>query len=49
MQKKCGGVMEVYSRIVGYMRPVTNWNKGKTREFNDRKTYSFSKTITKGQ
>lgn len=30
---------EVYSRIVGYLRPVQNWNEGKKREFIDRKTY----------
>jgi len=30
---------EVYSRIVGYLRPVQNWNKGKTQEFEDRKEY----------
>jgi hypothetical protein len=30
---------EVYSRIVGYLRPVQNWNKGKRQEFDDRKTY----------
>ena len=30
---------EVYSRIVGYLRPVQNWNKGKRQEFEDRKTY----------
>jgi len=30
---------EVYSRIVGYLRPVQNWNKGKRREFEDRRTY----------
>lgn len=30
---------EVYSRIVGYIRPVQNWNAGKTEEFKDRKTY----------
>jgi anaerobic ribonucleoside-triphosphate reductase len=29
----------VYSRIVGYFRPVSNWNKGKQQEFVDRKTY----------
>jgi ribonucleoside-triphosphate reductase (formate) len=28
---------EVYSRIVGYFRPVENWNKGKKQEFCDRK------------
>jgi len=30
---------EVYSRIVGYLRPVQNWNKGKQQEFADRRTY----------
>ena len=27
---------EVYSRIVGYYRPVQNWNKGKREEFSQR-------------
>ena len=30
---------EVYTRIVGYYRPVSNWNKGKYSEFQDRQTY----------
>lgn len=30
---------EVYSRIVGYIRPVQNWHIGKKSEFIDRKTY----------
>jgi len=30
---------EVYSRVVGYLRPVNQWNKGKQREFVDRKTF----------
>ena len=30
---------EVYSRIVGYLRPIQNWNKGKQQEFADRRTY----------
>jgi len=38
----CGKPTEVYSRITGYYRPVQNWNKGKTQEFADRKTYSIS-------
>ncbi len=29
---------EVYSRVVGYFRPVQSWNKGKQQEFNERKT-----------
>ncbi len=30
---------EVYSRIVGYLRPVQNWNRGKQQEFEERKNY----------
>ena len=30
---------EVYSRIVGYLRPVNQWNIGKQEEFRQRKTY----------
>ena len=37
--EKCGRKTEVYSRIVGYFRPVANWNKGKQQEFSDRETY----------
>jgi len=30
---------EVYSRVVGYLRPVKQWNDAKQAEFSDRKTY----------
>lgn len=30
---------EVYSRVVGYLRPVSQWNKGKKEEFRERKTF----------
>lgn len=30
---------EVYSRIVGYLRPIQQWNKGKQQEFKDRKEF----------
>jgi len=30
---------EVYSRVVGYIRPVKQWNKGKKEEFGDRKEF----------
>jgi len=30
---------EVYSRIVGYLRPVQQWNLGKKQEFKERKEY----------
>ncbi len=36
---ECGADCEVYSRVVGYIRPVTQWNKGKRKEFCDRKTF----------
>ncbi len=25
----CGGKTEIYSRVVGYLRPVSQWNDGK--------------------
>lgn len=40
---KCEGACEVYSRVVGYLRPVEQWNKGKKREFINRKTYVLEK------
>ncbi len=36
---KCGGIAEVYSRVVGFLTPVQNWNKGKKEEFRDRNEY----------
>ena len=36
---KCQSQCEVYSRIVGYLRPVNQWNDGKKAEFDMRKTY----------
>jgi len=36
---KCGGETEIYSRIVGYLRPVSRWNKGKDMEFKERKAF----------
>ncbi len=38
---------EVYSRIVGYLRPVSQWNHGKKEEFGDRKTYDRTKEALK--
>ena len=36
---ECSRKTEVYSRIVGYFRPVQNWNEGKKQEFKDRLEY----------
>jgi ribonucleoside-triphosphate reductase len=33
----CGSGCEVYSRVVGYLRPVNQWNDGKREEFSLRK------------
>ena len=38
----CGKECEVYSRVVGYYRPVQCWNKGKQEEFKFRKEYKIA-------
>ena len=35
----CNQETEIYSRVVGYLRPIKQWNPGKQAEFNMRKTY----------
>ena len=35
----CGAETEVYSRVVGYLRPLKQWNPGKQAEFSLRKTF----------
>ncbi|HCC05973.1 TPA: ribonucleoside triphosphate reductase [Candidatus Nomurabacteria bacterium] len=35
----CETSCEVYSRIVGYLRPVSQWNEGKQAEYDVRKVY----------
>ncbi len=35
----CGQATEVWSRVVGFYRPVKNWNLGKQTEFGERKTF----------
>jgi hypothetical protein len=41
VQTKC----EIYSRIVGYIRPVEQWHEGKQAEFSDRKKFGMSEKI----
>lgn len=36
---------EVYSRIVGYLRPVQNWHQGKQQEFKERKTFVLTADV----
>lgn len=38
----CKAPTEIYSRVVGYIRPVAAWNPGKQEEFKQRKTYNYS-------
>jgi len=39
---ECGKETEVWSRVVGYLRPVQAFNKGKRQEYADRKKYVIS-------
>ena len=45
MKELCGQETEVCARIVGYYRPVSQWNKGKKAEFKDRQSYSVIPNI----
>ena len=37
----CKQPTEIYSRIVGYLRPINQWNNGKQAEFNLRETFEL--------
>ena len=39
---KCSEKTEVYSRIVGYFRPVQQWNVGKKEEYSGRRTFDVA-------
>jgi ribonucleoside-triphosphate reductase len=34
----------VYSRVVGWLTPIKNWNKGKKAEFADRKAFDINES-----
>lgn len=36
---------EVYSRVVGYLRPVRQWNRGKKAEWGDRVNFDGKKAL----
>ena len=38
---RCGGRCEVYSRVVGYLRPISQWNEGKAEEFKRRSSFDI--------
>lgn len=41
----CKCKVETYSRVVGYYRPVQQWNPGKKAEFRDRKPFKVSSAV----
>jgi ribonucleoside-triphosphate reductase (formate) len=41
VQTKC----EIYSRVVGYIRPVEQWHEGKQSEFQDRKKFGMPEKV----
>ena len=45
---ECGAECEVWSRVVGYLRPVDQWNAGKQVEFEDRMTYDRQLKVLTG-
>ena len=45
MAEKCKEKCEVYSRVTGYFRPVSAWNKGKKEEFSERKVYRVAGAV----
>jgi len=43
--ENCEKECEVFSRVVGYFRPVQNWNVGKQQEFAERKMFDVEKSM----
>ena len=37
---------EVFSRVVGYYRPIQNWNTGKQQEFTERVAFSVDASMS---
>ena len=42
-QKRSRQPTEIYSRVVGYLRPISSWNPGKKSEYDDRKVFKINK------
>ena len=42
----CGQATEVWSRVVGFYRPVKNWNPGKQSEFEERRTFTCAEVAS---
>ena len=43
----CDRKTEVYSRVVGYLRPIEQWNDGKQAEYGQRRTFRVAQTVAK--
>ena len=44
---ECQRPAEVYSRVVGYLRPVNRWNDGKQQEYLMRREYEAGDSVLK--
>lgn len=44
----CGKEAEVWTRVVGFHRPVQAWNNGKKEEYRDRRAFSVSASLQGG-
>ncbi len=42
---QCSQETEVYSRVVGYLRPLKQWNDGKQAEYQMRKTFNLPNPV----
>lgn len=47
IQKNLRTRCEVWSRPVGYLRPIQHWNEGKKQEYRERKEYRVSNVENK--
>ncbi|MEG2074139.1 MAG: anaerobic ribonucleoside-triphosphate reductase, partial [Angelakisella sp.] len=45
---ECGSETEIWSRVVGYLRPVKDYHKGKAEEYRQRKKYVLPAFMTEG-
>lgn len=41
--------LEVYARVVGFLRPTWEWNRGKQAEYRNRKAYKINGAVFEGK
>lgn len=46
---RCNATCQIFSRVVGYFRPITTWNRGKKMEFADRLMFTVDKALLKSK